>query len=118
MGILSGFHGYFSGETSAYRPTSAYATFGYAPAVSTLSFDIIRPSTGKRIDVIFKRNVLSSLTSGFTLTTTSYLNVSSSTPGTDITKRCFQFAIQARQSTNSTKFGSAADSVKVRWLMT
>lgn len=109
---MPGKFGFELGLTCTYTPTSTYVTFGKAPGVgSSFEYDVIQSSTSMPMDIRLVRSI-ASVSSQFLLTSTSYINVTSSFQGST-TKKAYCFALQARQSTNSTDF---TGTVQVRWM--
>ncbi len=121
MTILKGQRGlipYFTGESSTFTLTSSYTTFAEVPGTArNLVFEIyLKPSTGTLpADVRLVQAIprLSAVTSdlNFSLQSTVYTqNTSSFTFSTG--KGAYAFALQARQSTNSTSAGT----IQAKWI--
>jgi len=115
---LMGFH---SGVTTGvFSPTSAYATFGEAPGTGrNLVLEVtMSPSTGTEpVDFRLVQGMarLDARTSDviYTFASTTYTQKTSSFT-INTTKNAFQFALQVRQSTDSTDFGTT---VSAKWIV-
>lgn len=110
---------FFHGESCSFTPTSSYVTYVEVPGTArNLVFEVyMSPSTGTEpIDVRLMQSMprLDAQTSNinYLLQSTEYTQRTSSHTF-NTTKGCYQFALQARQSTNSTDF---ATTVKVKWM--
>lgn len=110
---------YFGGVSSSYSPTSSYGTFERIPGTgrNTVLEVIMSPSTGTEpIDFRLVQG-MPRLTAGtsdidFRFASTTYTNKTSSFT-ISTTKGCYMFALQTRQSTNSTTFSTT---VQARWI--
>lgn len=115
--------GFFGGVTCSYTPTSSYITFAEVPGTArNLVFEVfLSPTTGTEpVDFRLMQGMPRTVdkygmgTSGIVYnfpSTTRTQKTSSFTINT--TKGCYMFALQVRQSTNSTDF---ATTVQARWL--
>jgi len=111
--------GFFGGVTSNYTPTSSYVTFAEVPGTSrNLVFEVmLTPTTGTEpVDFRLMQGLprLGAGTSNivYNFASTTYTQKTSSFT-INTTKGCYMFALQVRQSTNSTDFGT---SVQSRWI--
>ena len=109
--------------TSVYTPTSGYITFAEVPGTfrNTIFEVIMSPATGTEpVDFRLMQGlprILDAVGMGtsdlvFTYAATTYTQKTSSFT-INTTKGCFTFALQVRQSTNSTDF---ATTVQSRWI--
>lgn len=110
---------YFYGQSCTFTPTSSYATYVEVPGTArNLVFEVyMSPSTGTEpIDVRLMQSMprLDAQSSNirYWMQSTEYTQRTSSHTF-NTTKGAYQFAFQARQSTNSTAFATA---VQIKWM--
>lgn len=110
---------FFGDVTSTYTPTSSYVTFAEVPGTArNLVFEVIlSPSTGTepvdfRLMQGMPRHAAQTSDITYSFPSTTYTQKTSSFT-INTTKGCYMFALQVRQSTNSTDY---ATSVYAKWV--
>lgn len=109
---------YFTGESSTYTVTSAYGTFAEVSGVArNLIFELyLAPATCNPIDFRLVQAMprLTAATSdlNFQFAATTLTNKSSDFTK-NITKGCYVYALQAKQSTAATDF---AATIQAKWI--